>query len=75
MIIPSSVAHKINPFPVAFARCVIVANPFRFFLKGMCSALSAAGAGSLCLAVQSKVCDPVGRVICCNPELCDLTMA
>lgn len=57
---------------MAFARCVIVANPRRFFLKGICPALSEA-AGSLCSAARSWVGDPVGRIICCNPQLCDLT--
>ncbi len=60
---------------MAFARCVIAANPSGFFLKGMCSALSEAEAGSLCSAARSWVGDPVGRIICCNPRLCDLTTA
>lgn len=59
---------------MAFARCVIVADPCRFFLTGICSALSEA-AGSLFFAAQSWVGDPVGRIICCNPRLCDLTIA
>lgn len=60
---------------MAFARCVIAANPPGFFLKGMCSALSEAAAGCLCSAARSWVGDPVGKIICCNPQLCDLTTA
>lgn len=57
---------------MAFARCVIVANLCRFFLKGICVALSEAAA-SLCLAARTCVGDPVGKIICCNPRLCGLT--
>lgn len=27
----------------------------------------------VCLTAQSEVGDPVGRIICCNPRICDLT--
>lgn len=50
-------------------------NPSGFFLKGVRSALLEVEACSLCLAARSWVGDPVGRIIFCNPQLCDLTIA
>lgn len=60
---------------MAFARCLILVHPSGFFLKGVHFALLEPEACSLCLAAQSWVGDPVGRIIFCNPQLCDLTRA